>query len=151
MPTSPAVPPPLKTEMLDADGFAVRAWAAFFNSLHSKQDKKSSSTVVLTVDGTLAIGSDLAPRISLPDDITTNGVRLQVKQAPTGAGLTVEIKQGTTLWITLTIAAGQTSVVATEAQLQAAALIPASTNIRIDVTAVGTTFPGADLTVMIDR
>jgi hypothetical protein len=74
-----------------------------------------------------------------------------VKSAPVGADLTFSIYLGTasTPWLTLTIAAGTTSVAATSDQLDNATSIPANTNVRLDITGVGTTFPAADLTVFI--
>jgi len=54
-----------------------------------------------------------------------------------------------TRWITLTIAAGQTSVVATSEQIDALAPIPANTNVHLAITSVGTTYPGTDLTVFV--
>ncbi|TAL08398.1 MAG: DUF2163 domain-containing protein [Nitrospirae bacterium] len=103
----------------------------------------------LTVGGTLAIGSDLAPRTQLARTVRATGVRAEVKQAPTGADLAVTIKLTTTDWLTLTIADGTTSIEATPTEIAAAADITAATNIRLDVTGAGTTFPGADLTVSI--
>ncbi|MCC6591616.1 MAG: hypothetical protein IT168_33325 [Bryobacterales bacterium] len=108
-----------------------------------------SSAVALDVAGTLAIGSDLCPRASLLQDSVARAVKAEVKTAPTGADLTVKLYLGTTLWLTLTIPAGATSVTATPAAVEAAEVITAGTNIRVDVTAVGTTFPGSDLSVFI--
>jgi hypothetical protein len=49
----------------------------------------------------------------------------------------------------LTIPAGQTVVVATPSQIGALSQIPANTAVSIGITAVGTTFPGSDLSVFI--
>jgi hypothetical protein len=51
--------------------------------------------------------------------------------------------------MTLTIPNGSTSVVATAAQIDAAAPIPANTNVRLSITSVGTTYPGTDLSVFV--
>ena len=110
---------------------------------------RSQPALNLTVSGTLASGSDQAPRIALNRDVAATAVRVQVKQPPTGADLTVNILLDTTLWMTLVIAAGTTSVWATAGQIAAAATIFANTNIRLDLTGVGTTFPGADLSASI--
>jgi len=106
----------------------------------------AQSGVHLHVEGTLAIGSDLAPRFHLNADTQAVAVTAEVKQAPLGAPLTVEIRQGAALWLSVTIPAGQT-VVATNAA--GAASLLAGENLSIDLTAVGTTFPGADLSVTI--
>ena len=76
-------------------------------------------------------------------------MKAYVKSAPVGADLVFTIYAGNTAWITLTIANGNTSIVATAAQVDAAPVIPANINIRLAITAVGTTFPGSDLSVFI--
>jgi hypothetical protein len=103
----------------------------------------------LTVQGTLAIGSDLAPRTQLARTVRAVGVRAEVKQAPSGDDLVAVLKLGATDWLTLTIADGDTFVEADAGAIAGVADIDAATNIRLDVTAAGTTFPGADLTVSI--
>ncbi len=72
-----------------------------------------------------------------------------MKTAPTGADLTLTIYGGSTAWLSLTIAAGTTSVVASPLDVDAAGPLPANTNIRLAITGVGTTFPGADLSVFV--
>ena len=56
---------------------------------------------------------------------------------------------GGAAWLTLTIPAGQTVVVATPSQIGALTEIPANTAVSIGITAVGTTFPGSNLSVFI--
>jgi hypothetical protein len=77
--------------------------------------------------------------------VTAAAVRFVVKSAPVGADLTFEILAGGVLWMTLTIAAGTTSVEASAVQLSAAAVIAVNAIVTLDITAVGTTFPGGDL------
>ena len=72
-----------------------------------------------------------------------------MKSAPVGADLVFTIYAGATVWLSLTIPAGSTSVAATQAQIDGAATIPANANVRLAITAVGTTFPGADLSVFV--
>jgi len=107
--------------------------------------------LTITVPGTLAIGSNAGQVPAFYNAATSlSGARLAVAQAPTGAALVVNVGLAgspETVLFTLTIAAGQTSVVATSAQIAAAAAIPANTNVLVDITAVGTTFPGAGLTL----
>jgi len=107
------------------------------------------SAVNLTVDGTLSIGSDQASRISLRRAASAVAVKAVVKTAPSGADLTVQLLVGTTEWMALTIPSGSTAIEATASQLASASQIPADTNIRLDLVTVGTTFPGADLSVAI--
>jgi hypothetical protein len=56
---------------------------------------------------------------------------------------------GGAAWLTLTIPAGQTVVVATPSQIGALTQIPANTAVSVGITAVGTTFPGANLSLFI--
>jgi hypothetical protein len=107
------------------------------------------AAVHLTYEGTLGIDSDIMPRIRPNVDIEASGVRIEVKQAPTGAGITVTIFIEMAEWMTLTIAAGTTVKTATQAQIDAAPVIPADSNVRVDIIAVGTTLPGEDLAVTI--
>ncbi|MGO9097938.1 MAG: hypothetical protein ACLP9Y_00280 [Mycobacterium sp.] len=105
----------------------------------------------LPVSGVLGIQSDAAPAFYLNNDFTAGAVKAYVKSAPVGADLMFSIYVGTssTPWITLTIAAGTTSVVATSEQIDALTPIPANTNVRLAITSVGTTYPGTDLTVFV--
>ncbi len=105
--------------------------------------------VNLCVNGTLAIGSDLAPRVPILDATTIRGVWVECKQAPIGAGVTVQVRTGETPWMTLTIPDGATVTQPTATELAAAAEIPGGSSVRLDITAVGTTFPGADLSVSL--
>jgi hypothetical protein len=105
--------------------------------------------VMLPVGGTIGIQADAAPAFYLNSDFTASAVKAYVKSAPVGADLTFTIYAGATAWMALTIPAGSTSVVATDAQVSGAATIPANTNLRLAITAVGTTFPGSDLSLFI--
>jgi hypothetical protein len=109
----------------------------------------ASPGATLQVSGTLAIGSNQAPPLQLNASRTPNEVVALVGTAPTGAGLTININVGGVLWMSLTIAAGNLSVQATSAQLTAAGALAGSAAITMDITAVGTTVPGADLSVFI--
>jgi hypothetical protein len=80
---------------------------------------------------------------------TPNEVVALVGTAPTGAGLTVNINVGGALWMSLTILSGTLSVQATSAQLTAAGSIAGSASMTLDITAVGTTVPGSNLSVFI--
>ena len=106
-------------------------------------------SINLTIDGTLAIGSDQAPSIALNTAATAIAVNISVKQAPTGAALVAALYVGGALWMTLTIPSGSTATSATGSQITGAASIAAGANVRIDLTAVGTTSPGSDLTAQI--
>ena len=109
----------------------------------------ASPGATLQVDGTLAIGSNQAPPLQLSANRTPSSVIALAGSAPTGAGVTVNINVGGTLWMSLTIAEGNTSVQATSAQIKTAGQIAGGSNITLDITAVGTTVPGANLSVFI--
>ncbi len=98
--------------------------------------------VRLVVDGTLAIASDIAPLTQLNREASVDAVRAEVKTAPTGDDIDLEIYVNAVLWMSLTIPAGSTSVTANAGQIAGAAAIGANQNIRLDVTSVGTRVPG---------
>ena len=99
----------------------------------------------------MGIQSDAAPAFYLNNDFSAGSVKAYVKSGPVGTDLTVSIYVGSASdpWMTLTISNGSTSVVATAAQIDAAATIPANTNVRLAITSVGTTYPGTDLSVFV--
>jgi hypothetical protein len=103
----------------------------------------------LTANGTLGIQADCCNAFYLPSSMQPSGVSAYVKNAPTGAGINFTIYAGSAVWMSLTIAAGTTSVTATSAQLTTAGAIPPNVDIRLAITAVGTTYAGSDLAVFI--
>jgi hypothetical protein len=105
--------------------------------------------LVFQMQGTLGIESNAAQPLYLNSAVTAGDVKGYVQDAPTGSGITFTIYVGGTTWLSLTIPAGATSVVATPSQIAALAQIPANTAVSIGITAVGTSFPGADLSVFI--
>lgn len=109
----------------------------------------SSRIIPLRVAGVLSIGSDMAPIISTPAPIFPKTVVVKVKQAPTGADVTVEIYVGGILWLTLILPAGSLEISASDSALSVAGAIAQDANIRLDITTVGTTFAGADLVALI--
>jgi len=102
--------------------------------------------LILSVPGTLGIGSSLAPLISLDEARTASGLVALVKRAPTGASLRIQVMLAGVLWAAIPIANGAVSATLTGAGLGA---LPANTLITLDVVGVGTTFPGGDLSVLI--
>jgi hypothetical protein len=110
----------------------------------------ASPGITLQIDGTLAIGSNQAPIVALSTTRTPSAAAVYMKTAPTGSsGATFNINVGGTLWMTLTVPAGSTTAAATSAQLTASGALAAGENITLDVTAVGTTVPGADVSIFI--
>lgn len=95
-------------------------------------------------EGTLGIQSDCCQRSFITSAGLTSLVRVDVKIAPDGADLIVLIYQNAVLWATLTIVDGDTTASGT-----GASAIAVGNYWRVDITSVGTTFPGSDLTVTI--
>jgi hypothetical protein len=117
--------------------------------IYGAPGSNASPGATLQVDGTLAIGSNQCPVCALNATRSPQSVVVYVKTAPTGAGLTININVGGTLWMSLTVPAAAASVAATSAQLTTAGAIAGASNITLDITAVGTTVPGSDLSVFI--
>jgi len=103
----------------------------------------------LSLNGTIGIASDVCPREFILLTTTPSVVRVDLKNAPTGASAVFKLYQNATLWLTLTMVATTSSIVATATQLSAAGAITVGNYWRIDITAVGTTFPGSFMTVTI--
>ncbi|MGD0497537.1 MAG: hypothetical protein ABSC23_03775 [Bryobacteraceae bacterium] len=105
--------------------------------------------LVFQLQGTLGIESNAAQPLYLNGPVTVGDVKGYVTAAPTGAGVTFTIYVGGVAWLTLTIPAGHTSVVATPDQISALTQIPANTAVSVGITGVGTTFPGSNLSIFI--
>ena len=105
--------------------------------------------LVFQMQGTLGIEANAAQPLYLNRQATVGDVKAYLQSAPTGSGLTFTIYVGGTAWLSLRIPAGQTAVVANTTQIAALTLIPPNTAVSIGITAVGSTFPGADLSVFI--
>ena len=105
-----------------------------------------TSRLTVSIPGTLAIGSDLGPSAFYTTSTTVKSVTAIVKTAPTGASLVMTIQQGATVLFTCTIPAASTSCTASSG----AQTVPANTRVVVNITAVGTTFPGADLTLQLN-
>jgi hypothetical protein len=99
------------------------------------------------VEGGMAVLTDVVPTVSVQEDLAIRDIYASVKQAPAGADLEMEIRQDGSLLTSLTIAAGATmSTPVNGAELP---VLQALSNLTLNITAVGTSFPGRDLTVTI--
>lgn len=108
--------------------------------------------LILWLAGTLSVGSDLIPvPVQFPPTRSMSPVGLvaTVKVAPTGDSITFSIRVNGVAWISLSIAAGTTSVVATAGQISAAGPIPAGALISLDLQAVGSTVSGSGLSILV--
>jgi hypothetical protein len=101
-----------------------------------------SGEMKITVPGTLALGSNLGPAAFYISTVTLQGVTCMVKQAPVGAALVIQIYAGSAQIFTVTIPDGST--------VGSASGTPSiGPETPVIITAVGTTFPGSDLTVAL--
>jgi hypothetical protein len=99
--------------------------------------------------GTLGVESNAAQALYLNRPVTVGDVKAYLQAAPTGPAITLTIYVGGAAWLSLTISAGQTAVVASPSQIGALSQISANTAVSIGITAVGTTYPGANPSVFI--
>lgn len=118
----------------------------------SSSSSSSSQVYNLIKNGILAIQSDVVPNLILVGGGQPSYVNVTLKNAPVGSVFTVNIYTSTSLstpWMTLTVLANTTSIQATNAQLLAALSFTSYTYLKIDIIAVGSTYPGSDLLVTI--
>jgi hypothetical protein len=104
----------------------------------------------IQVVGYLAIQTDAAPPLVVEAALAMRDLFAVVNEAPSGGAITVQLRQGSTVFGTLTIADGTT----TSNVVDGFGLAPlsASAIVSLDIVSVPTaagTLPGADLTVII--
>jgi hypothetical protein len=111
----------------------------------------STGQLILSVPGTLGIRSSAAPLVVLFAGATATVFAAVVKTAPVGADLVCVVNVDGTAVATLTISDGTTSTALTVSTAIAAGngtgVDPGL--VTLDITAVGSTFPGADLSVLV--
>lgn len=96
----------------------------------------------------LVVENDPSVNFPIKQSMTAISLTAYVKQVPTGSGITVEVKTTSgTLIASITIAAGQFS--ATTTSITNPALVNGQF-LRMDVTAIGSSFAGSGLTVLLD-
>jgi hypothetical protein len=118
----------------------------------AKQSSISGSSVrVFSLQklGTLAIQSDCVGHLFILENQTVSIVRADIETAPTGASFICKVYQNSTLWATLTITATNSSVVLSSGTVAGLAQLVAGNYLRLDITQVGSTIPGSNLTVTI--
>ncbi len=107
------------------------------------------AAVHITRDGILSVKTDIGPITKPNSNITATKVSAEVKIAPVGADLTIEIFLNTTLWLTLVILDGTTYIQATAGQISGLTTISAGDNVRVDITTIGVSPAGEDLSITI--
>jgi hypothetical protein len=100
--------------------------------------------VVLSVPGTLGMGSNLAPLLTFASAVTPSGLVGLLKETAIGAAVSAQIMVAGVSYATLTIAAGQTQVT-----IPGAGTIAANALVTLNLVSVGTTFPGSGLSVIL--
>jgi hypothetical protein len=107
----------------------------------------SGGQFAIQVGGYLAVQQNAAPPLMVEASHAARDVRASVTDAPLDAPITLTLWQGSDLYTRLTIPAGQTtSNVVDGTTLQTLA---SGSTLRLDVTGVGRSVPGRDLTVTI--
>jgi hypothetical protein len=101
----------------------------------------------LQYEGRLAILSDATANITVQENLAIHDCFANLKQSPVGADVAMEIVQGAETVATLTIPAGETM----SGVLNGAALpiLQESSQLKLNITGVGTDFPGSDLSVTV--
>jgi hypothetical protein len=112
----------------------------------------SGGQVDLIVDGVVAIESNAVPAATLPRPSSVRDIFAIVEQAPGGSPLTCVLKVSGAAIATLTIPTGQvvsnTMDVTTNPSVRGL-VIPAGHPITLDITAVGSSYPGKRLTATV--
>jgi hypothetical protein len=88
--------------------------------------------------------SNAAPLLTFANAVTPAGLVGLLKQTAIGAAVTAQIMVAGVSYATLTIAAGQTQV-----SIPGAGSIAANALVTLNITSVGTTFPGSGLSVIL--
>ena len=99
------------------------------------------------MEGFLAIETGATPDIIVENKYSVRDVYAVVRQAPVGGPIQFQVNQNGTPYCALTIADGQTVSDSADGALLPL-LMPGAT-LSLDITMVGPTNPGADLTVVI--
>jgi hypothetical protein len=107
----------------------------------------SGGQFAIQVGGYLAIQQNAAPPLLVEASHAARDVRASVTEAPQGTPITLRLWQGSTVYTSLTIPTGQTTSNVVDGTTLAT--LAGGSTVRLDVTAVGQSAPGRDLTVTI--
>jgi hypothetical protein len=120
----------------------------FTGSLDGSLRTLSGGQLSFQIGGFLAIQTNAAPDVILDASKAVRDIYAVVQQAPVGSAININLNLNGTLYCTLTIPDGSTSMTAA---LDGASLPPllAQDLLSIDITGVGLTTPGSSLTVII--
>lgn len=154
---------PVRTDFFDGSGDSKgpnvmkslgrisRPWLTYLQQQAATSGSSAGRWQVdLEIDGVLAIGSDQAPAQTLPDLGTVAEIWASVQGPPVGASIVANINLDGALLSTVTLLpASVANEPVSQIVLASIAQIPANTPLTLDLTAVGTTFPGQRLTVTL--
>ena len=128
-------------------GISQATWSAYTNTPEYGLRSLSGGQIALQVDGPLAIQSDAAPPLSLDASHAVRDVYAIVSEAPLGGDASVRVTVDGTAFATLTIPDGQTTSNVLGGLTTGPLL--AGARLGLDVIGVGTTYPGAGLSVSV--
>lgn len=141
--TVPELLPALNDRMRQIEGLlGTTAKAAATSS--SATGQSSTGQVVLSVPGTLGMQSNAAPLVTFAASVTPSGLVALLKQTAIGASVQAQLMVAGVSYATLTIPAGQTQI-----SIPGAGAIAAGALVTLNIISVGTTFPGAGLSVIL--
>lgn len=148
---SPSTPRANKVHLYGKDKGGVPTLYAINNTGADYEISENRPAFVFTVTGTLVTGTSVTPILIAPRTLTIVKAYANVKTAPTGANLVLDInKNASTLWSTqtdrLTIVAGATS--GTQTSFNVTNLVEGDI-LTLDLDSAGSTVAGADLTVTL--
>lgn len=146
----------LDNDNIAANAGIVESKLTFNTSTGHDHDGVNSKAIpkgfVFTVVGTLTTGTSVAPLLVATATQTISKVYVNVKTAPTGADLIIDInKNGTSIWNTTQanrakVLAGATS--GTQTSFDTTSLAEGDI-LTLDIDQIGSTVAGADVTVVI--
>lgn len=141
---------------IKANAGIVESKLAFSTSTGHDHDGVNSKAIpkgfAFALAGTLTTGTSVTPVLIATQAQTITKVYANVKTAPTGAAIKIDInKNGTSIWNTtqanrLTIADGETT--GSQTSFDTTALVEGDI-LSIDIDQVGSTLAGADITVTV--
>jgi hypothetical protein len=101
----------------------------------------------LQYEGRLAILTDATANITVQQNLAIHDCFAHLKQSPVGANVVIEIVQDSETVAALTIPAGQTMSGVLNGE--ALPILQESSQLKLNITGVGTDFPGSDLSVTV--
>jgi len=112
----------------------------------------SGRQISLALDGTVAVEANAVPPVRLPQASSVRDIFATVERPPVGSPLTCVVRVNGTAIATLTVPAGQivsNTIDMTTTPSVEGLVIPADQPLTLDVTAVGSTYPGRRLIAIV--